>query len=144
MTVHQLLYASGASRPVRDADIEQILSKSRSRNATLGITGMLLLTEDTLIQVLEGDAAQVRKLVRIIERDPRHRNFMILFERDAGERAFADWQMGFKRVNPDRMPDGSVFQSSRTELERRISKGDGGLMFDTVLAFARQDFLAEA
>ena len=143
MALYQLLYVSGATGPVGADDIAQILTASRRNNARLGVTGMLLYAGGAFIQVLEGEEQTVRDLSRRISHDRRHRNFMVLVEQQAEQRAFAQWQMGFKRLEADRAEDQPIFRSTEAALAQRISKQDGGLMFDTVLAFSR-DFLAAA
>ena len=142
MAVFQLLYASGGARQITTADIDDILEKSRRNNAALGVTGMLLFADNMFIQVLEGEERDVRDLARRISRDQRHRNFMELIEQTSPERAFARWQMGFKRLQPDQPEDMVVFKASRDALAGRISPRDGGLMMETVMAFAGRDFLA--
>ena len=37
MSIHYILYASGASRPISPEDIDQILTASRRNNAALGV-----------------------------------------------------------------------------------------------------------
>jgi len=143
MSVYQLLYVSGASGAVTDDDIEQILATSRGNNAARGVTGMLLYAEGAFIQVLEGEEATIKALARRISHDRRHRNFMVLCEQRAETRAFADWQMGFKRLDPSRQGDRAVFEATRPALEGRIATGDGGIMLETVTAFSR-DFLRAA
>lgn len=139
-----MLYVSGAARPISAGDIDDILAASRRNNAARDITGMLLSGGDAFIQVLEGERGAVGELAARIRRDPRHRNFMVLVEREAETRAFADWQMGFKALDPERAADASVFQMSRLALEKRIGKADGGMTMDLVLAFAGKDFMAKA
>lgn len=143
MSVYQLLYVSGASGAVTDADIEQILASSRRNNAARGVTGMLLYADGAFIQVLEGEERTVKALAERISQDRRHRNFMVLCEQRAETRAFAQWQMGFKKLDPSRQGDRAVFEATRTALEGRITTADGGIMLETVAAFSR-DFLRAA
>jgi len=143
MSIYQLLYVSGAVGRPTEEDVEQILAVSRRNNAELGVTGMLLYADGTFIQVLEGEESAVKTLSHRISRDPRHRNYMVLCEQKSQSRAFADWQMGFKKLDPARAGDKAVFEASRAALEERISDADGGMMLDTVLAFSR-DFVSAA
>ncbi|MCG6115448.1 MAG: BLUF domain-containing protein [Mesorhizobium sp.] len=143
MSVYQLLYVSGAAGAVTDADIEQILTVSRKNNATRGVTGMLIYADGAFIQVLEGEETDVKETARRIQGDRRHRNYMVLCEQRAETRAFADWQMGFKRLDPARQGDRAVFEATRPALEGRIATADGGIMLETVAAFGR-DFLRAA
>jgi hypothetical protein len=80
----------------------------------------------------------------VIRRDPRHRNFMVLVEREAEKRAFSQWQMGFKRLDPSKQQDGSVFKMSRQALHSRMKGDDDGLMLDAIMAFANTDFVDKA
>ncbi len=143
MPVFQLLYASGASYDISADDIAAILAASRRNNARLDVTGMLLFANNTFIQILEGPEETVRRLAGTISEDRRHRNYMILFERTSDSRAFANWEMGFKALDPSRPEDGNIFRSTRDALEKRIAKHDGRVMLDTVLAFASSEFLAD-
>lgn len=144
MSIYQLLYVSGATRSIDREGILEILSASRRNNAKAGITGMLLYADGAFIQVLEGERSVVRKLIDRIRTDGRHRNFMELAERDAAARAFPDWQMGFKELDPSATPDQGVFRISRDALAGRIDSNADDTMLDLVLAFAGRDFLAEA
>lgn len=143
MTVFQLLYVSGATGPVSEADIAQILEASRRNNARLGVTGMLLYADGAFIQVLEGEEETVKALARRISQDRRHRNYMVLCEHHAEARAFGDWQMGFKELDPAHAGERSVFEATRPALEGRIATADGGIMLETIAAFGR-DFLRAA
>jgi hypothetical protein len=144
MFVYQLLYVSGATRSIDRTAVSEILATSRRNNAAAGITGMLLFGNDTFIQVLEGERAVIRKLVERIRADARHRNFMELAEREAQARAFPDWQMGFKELDPSAPADQDVFRISHDALAGRIDSVADDTMLDLVLAFAGRDFLAEA
>lgn len=144
MSIFQLLYVSGATRPISPSDLDDILASSRRNNERRDVTGVLLYADDTFIQVLEGDRATVGEVARVIRRDPRHRNFMVLVERNAEKRAFSQWQMGFKRLDPSRQQDGSVFKMSRQALHSRMKGDDDGLMLDAIMAFASADFMEKA
>lgn len=142
--LHQLLYVSGAIHPMSADDIDAILKTSRRNNSVNGITGLLLYRSEVFLQMLEGPRDAVRKLYRRIETDARHRNSMVMMERDASERAFGEWSMGFEYMPSHNKDDERSFSLSRVALEGRIaSHADGGVVLDTVLAFANRDFLGE-
>ena len=67
----------------------------------------------------------MKAIAKRIQGDRRHRNFMVLCEQRAETRAFADWQMGFKRLDPSRQGDRAVFEATRPALEGRIATADG-------------------
>ena len=138
----QLLYVSGATRPMSDADLEDILAVSRANNQRDGVTGMLLWADGVFIQILEGEPDTVRSLVSRIEGDARHRNFMVVLEQQADQRTFSEWSMGFKKLDAGKAADDRLFRISRQALSDRISDHDGGLFLETVLVFCR-DFLSD-
>jgi len=138
----QMLYVSGASKPMSVDDIQEILAISRINNLRDGITGMLLWADGVFIQILEGEADTVRSVFRRIESDDRHRNIMVVLEQSADDRLFTQWSMGFKQLDADMAADKKLFQISRAALADRIKSEDGGLFLETVLAFSR-DFVAD-
>lgn len=77
------------SNTARTAEVERLLSVSRIINARLGITGMLLSSEDCFAQILEGTPEAVGEVFSRIERDWRH----ALHEQAMATRAFANWSM---------------------------------------------------
>ena len=138
----QMLYVSGASPQMSDAEIEDILTASRRNNLRDGVTGMLLWADGVFTQVLEGEADTVRTLYRRIQADDRHRNLMLVLEQAAEKRLFSQWSMGFRQLDAERSADRKLFQISRKTLAERITSDDGGLFLETVLAFSR-DFIAD-
>lgn len=99
MTLYNLVYISRASYPLSDQDLINILVVSRNRNASLGITGMLLCRGDVFMQVLEGEINAVRTLYYgKITLDKRHTDCHVLAEEFITERSFPKWEMGFNHV----------------------------------------------
>ena len=94
----QLAYASLAWPPFSKADVENILTVSRQKNREHGITGVLLYTSGSVVQVLEGEEADVRQLYTNIERDSHHSETTEIYTRTIGAREFPDWTMGFNCV----------------------------------------------
>ena len=103
--VFRLLYRSHDLVPEADRRREfgTIFTAARSTNKKLGITGALLLPDDTSVQVLEGDEAAVRGLLARIEADPRHDDLVVLEAGTVDARVFDRWAMA--RVSVDGDPD---------------------------------------
>ena len=99
--MHYLVYISSAAHPFDEAELRDILEKSRENNLTLGITGILIYMDGNIIQLLEGEEAHVRQVYKKIEEDPRHRGLMKLKEGAQDSRNFPDWSMGFKSVSAE-------------------------------------------
>jgi len=92
----RLLYASRAIDSIGTDLIEEILTESRTRNPTHGITGVLCVCQsgNVFMQVLEGGREAVNRLYGNLLRDPRHRDVMLLDYAEISERRFAGWRMG--------------------------------------------------
>ncbi len=97
----QLTYLSTPTRPISNDDLMNILEKARLNNASLGISGMLLYTGEGFVQILEGEENAVDNLVKLIKNDPRHKDFRIIERKKIDTRDYAEWTMGFKRVEKD-------------------------------------------
>ncbi len=91
----QLIYASAASRPISQLELELLLTKSRQKNQLLGISGMLAYHEGSFLQVLEGKELLVDVLYDQISQDDRHEHCKVLLRTFVDQRHFADWSMGF-------------------------------------------------
>ena len=101
----QSTYISTPTRHLSTDDLMEILTVSRLNNANLGISGMLLFTGSEFIQILEGPEKIVEDLLVKIKNDPRHKDFRVLEKRKITSRDYADWTMGFKRVDKDDLRD---------------------------------------
>jgi hypothetical protein len=108
----QVIYTSAAVHDLDDAELARILDVSVRNNARLGITGLLLYSARTFIQVLEGEQAVLDALLARIRTDPRHRNVDVLVRNEIREREFSQWHMGFRRlgrVDADALPQYAAF-----------------------------------
>jgi Sensors of blue-light using FAD len=89
----RLLYASRAIDPSADA-IDKILSQSREYNPSGGITGILCYGGGIFLQAIEGGRMAVSELYGHIQRDPRHKDVLLLHYEEIAERRFGGWTMG--------------------------------------------------
>ncbi len=115
----QLVYVSAATTPFGSEQLETLLQRARSHNATLGISGVLLFHEGTFFQVLEGKRADVQGLFDMIVRDPRHNNVLVLVQRETDHRNFGNWSMGFIRSRQamQKLPGFVDFFNGRTFID---------------------------
>jgi hypothetical protein len=93
------IYASVATRHFETAELAALLQAARKHNDAAGLTGMLLYTEETFFQVLEGIPDAVDALYVRIERDQRHRQVTKIVAEAIPSRSFAKWTMGFSQVS---------------------------------------------
>lgn len=89
----RLLYASRAIDSSAAA-IGAILVQSRQYNPTCGITGILCYGGDVFLQAIEGGRMAVSELYGHIQKDPRHKDVVLLDYEEISERRFGGWTMG--------------------------------------------------
>lgn len=96
-----LVYVSTAKKLMSDAELLDLLQTARIKNAKYNVTGMLLYSEGTFIQALEGEKEDLYAIYKAIELDFRHRNIILMITGSVEERIFPNWSMGFASVNAD-------------------------------------------
>jgi len=97
------LYASRPIEPLTGPFLDTILEQSRKNNPALGITGLLCVSGDLFIQVIEGGRDEVCDLFNAIVRDDRHQQVRLLIYEEITERQFGNWtmaQVNISKLNP--------------------------------------------
>lgn len=94
-----ICYISSATRLLKPGDLEEILRKSRRRNEERGISGVLLHSNGTFMQIIEGPERAVESLFEVISMDPRHTGIQRLLTRRLEERQFGDWSMACREMS---------------------------------------------
>ncbi len=90
----RLIYKSRTSWDLLSNEILlEIAETSAANNAKRDITGLLLLTGESFLQVLEGPADEVNELYLKIARDRRHGSLRLLSYEPIRRRSFSDWAM---------------------------------------------------
>ncbi|WP_310460425.1 diguanylate phosphodiesterase [Sphaerotilus sp.] len=100
-----LIYSSAAIRPFSNEDLVTLLTRARHKNATLGVTGMLLHVDGSFLQVLEGEPESVAAVFQAICADPRHTQIVTIIREPIPRRAFSDWSMGHPQVTPEELAE---------------------------------------
>ena len=98
MAIYRWIYASTSELPVQriGAEIDDIVSASAPRNATLDVTGVLIFARCRFAQYLEGPQDAIEELMASILRDPRHRDIMTLSYGAHDRRAFGNWALAYR------------------------------------------------
>lgn len=122
--LYRLVYTSARSKSCDDAEIEKILEASRRNNKALGVTGMLVYTQDRFLQVLEGEHDKVMSLYHKIEKDRRHGGTNMRFCEEVSTRYFLDWDMASKKMDEADIEYKSSVSESKKELYRSMMNGD--------------------
>jgi hypothetical protein len=134
-----LIYVSRAVAEMPASDLDKILASSVRHNKPQGVTGLLLYSKGSYMQVLEGDDAAVSETFGRIERDPRHTDIFVLDRAPISERHFEHWHMGYKRLGEE---DGEAFPEYAPFFENGFNPAaigaHPGLALDMLLDFGRQ------
>jgi hypothetical protein len=93
-----IVYVSSARREFQPGELLALLEQCRRRNASLGITGLLLHVGGNFMQALEGPAAEVDARFERIARDPRHAMVTKIVRLPIERRLFPGWPMGFREI----------------------------------------------
>ncbi|OHX13264.1 hypothetical protein BI347_06905 [Chromobacterium sphagni] len=99
MALQHLIYVSTARKELSNAELETLLESCVRYNLQNDISGVLLYGPGCFIQVLEGEAAAVGETYQRILDDPRHHNLIEIIREDIEQRSFANWRMGFTRLD---------------------------------------------
>ncbi len=104
-TLMHLIYSSAATQAFSNEALAELLARARHKNATLGVTGMLLYVDGSFLQVLEGEADAVDTVFRTIAADPRHTQLVTIIREPIPRRGFSDWSMGHPQVTPEELAE---------------------------------------
>ena len=97
--LYELLYTSAAVKDMDTDDLLLMLEQARTKNARLGVTGMLLYHNREFMQLIEGEREDILALWETIRSDERHTSARVVFEAPIKERGFANWTMGFRNLS---------------------------------------------
>jgi hypothetical protein len=126
MSLVQLIYMSWAIAH-DDATTESILESSRRNNIANGITGMLLICDRSIVQVLEGSQLAVEETFDRIRLDRRHTGIYKFSELLIMDRNFSAWSMGYRRLDRGNLASkdilDSLFKMDPIEITSRVNPG---------------------
>src|SRR4051812_16643013 len=110
-----IVYVSTAKKLLEDEELLDLLTIARVNNKIHNITGMLLYSQGTFMQVIEGEKADVERTFKAIELDLRHKNIIKLITGTIDKRNFPDWNMAFASVDNHTLREFEGFLDPSTE-----------------------------
>lgn len=96
--IFRLTYLSQPVKPFTDEDFDDIESKSIAANNARDVTGLLIVHDDRILQILEGREAAVRELYAKIEADRRHTITKLVSTVEDEERLLLTWSMVVRKM----------------------------------------------
>lgn len=103
MGLIQLIYVSKSIGDTDFVALKRILESADRHNVAQQVTGMLLYTHGSFMQVLEGEEPVIDETMARIKLDPRHTDITVLVRSPIDERCFERWSMGFKRLGAEEL-----------------------------------------
>lgn len=91
--MYQYIYLSRMTRAMSPEELEALGQKSRRRNLSDGLSGILVAWNGCFLQLLEGERASVEASVERIVQDPRHANIQVVIAGPIYARRFEQWAM---------------------------------------------------
>lgn len=117
----QLMYVSDAVELFTDDDLDSLLETSRRNNRASQVTGMLVYHQGSFIQILEGEKSAVETVFEKICADPRHQNINLIEAAQTGHRAFAAWDMAFRKPSMEDLNNHPLFKDIlQNKLQDRV------------------------
>ncbi|QXV65481.1 BLUF domain-containing protein [Mucilaginibacter sp. 21P] len=112
-----IVYISKSAYPMHENQLLDILHSSRIHNAAVNISGVLLYSEGTFIQLLEGRDKIIDALYKRIQADERHTNVITLVNQTTDEKSFEQWLMGFAVTDANKTEKLVGYLKSLNELD---------------------------
>lgn len=93
--MRRIIYRSLAAPALDRAELFRLLHHARTANESCGLSGVLLQSDNRLLQVLEGPTWKLFAVFDKIRQDPRHTGVEIIDERSIDEATFPQWAMRY-------------------------------------------------
>lgn len=120
-TLHEILYCSQLRAGASPVLVGALVTQARARNATLGVTGLLVFDGQRFCQHLEGAPEVVAQLMRRIANDPRHEQLRIVYEGALDQRRYRRFDMGYAETEDADDMAGIHAMQGETALTRFIA-----------------------
>ncbi|SEL06637.1 Sensors of blue-light using FAD [Aquimarina amphilecti] len=99
--LHTISYVS-TSAELSDFQINELLYITKLKNEDLGITGILMHSDQNFFQIIEGQKKVIKSLYQKIEKDIRHFNLIKILDRSINIPSFTNFQSTYTIVNREK------------------------------------------
>lgn len=108
MDLQAISYTSSAVHIPSRAEIENLLTKARTRNLQEEVTGVLLYCDGSFHQYIEGPGEGLDRVYAAILRDPLHHHIFEMLREPIDRREFSAWSMGYRGSDQVRVTHGDM------------------------------------
>lgn len=115
---YRLIYGSTLRPQLVAVELGAVLTKAKENNRRDGITGVLLLYQERVLELLEGQRDTVSSRYMRIASDARHHDVTLFSLAPVPERAFVDWRAG-------RLPSTPSVEARLAELFEELGQREG-------------------
>ncbi|MEM9017071.1 MAG: BLUF domain-containing protein [Verrucomicrobiota bacterium] len=144
MNLCRLIYKSKTSWDILSNEtLTDLATRSARRNSAADITGMLILSGESFLQVLEGPDEAVNRLYAKIMRDELHSEVTLLTYEQIPARSFADWSMRIVDLNDLPIAERNTFRRKYDDTEGYVEIPNDTLRAVALLFDAKAVCLAE-
>lgn len=99
--MRRIIYCSRATEDISPDELVELLKLSRRNNEAAGLSGMLLYSSMSFLQVLDGESAPLESTYARILADSRHCDLRLLSDTEVAKPLFPAWTMGFDHMDDD-------------------------------------------
>lgn len=92
-------YVSTANRDLDQEEVAELLELTEIRNNKEAVNGLLIYSGGNFFEVIVGEETKIKDLFKNIKVDPRHRNIMMVFEKEIDKPLFEDSEANFISEN---------------------------------------------
>lgn len=92
-------YVSTQSKELKSCEVVEILYETEIRNDSFGVNGLLIYSEGNFFEVIEGEQEKIKDLYRHILKDDRHKDVILLFQKEIHKALFKDEDSHFISEN---------------------------------------------
>lgn len=93
--LRSLIYVSSAVKEMSEFELQGLLFDCRRFNLESGVTGILLYSDASFMQCLEGEDDAITVTYDRIKKSSKHYGVIEIVDEPAQNRSFPDFQMGF-------------------------------------------------
>lgn len=122
LSLRRAIYFSTAQRSFTPQQLLGLCASFAAFNARVDITGVLLYVGHRFLQVLEGEAGAVDRLLQRIAGDTRHRDMEIVLDERVETRVFGQWSMGCINADERYELSSSQLLGMRAELSQLLER----------------------
>ena len=136
-----LVYESVRKRNCTDEEMDKILAACKVNNEPLQVTGVLLYSDSTFIQYVEGKASTLTDLYDKIKKDARHEKPVMISYGPITKRIFPSWQMGSRKMASDNIDFVTDITHQDKDVFQRIMNGkeaEGAKVRDLLTKFFKK------